>query len=48
VPIDADGNLVGAGDPAAQARRCLQNLLTLAACHEFSAGDIRENLSGTS
>ncbi|MEV7967688.1 RidA family protein [Sphaerisporangium sp. NPDC088356] len=28
VPVDADGNLVGAGDPVAQARQVLANLTT--------------------
>lgn len=31
IPLDADGNMVGAGDPAEQARQCLRNLTAIAA-----------------
>ena len=33
MPLDGSGALVGAGDPAAQARACLDNLLTLVTTH---------------
>ena len=42
VPRDADGNLIGAGDPAVQARQCLQNLFTLIVHHGFSRNDIHQ------
>jgi enamine deaminase RidA (YjgF/YER057c/UK114 family) len=42
MPLDADRNLVGQDDPAAQARQCLQNLLTLVAHHGFSGDDIHQ------
>ena len=41
VPHDADGDLVGRDDPAAQARACLDNLRTLVGVHDFGVGDIR-------
>jgi enamine deaminase RidA (YjgF/YER057c/UK114 family) len=40
VPRDGAANLVGPGDPAAQARQCLDNLFTLIAHHGFSRDDI--------
>ena len=42
VPRDADANLVGADDPAAQTRQCLHNLFTLIAHHGFSKDDIHQ------
>jgi enamine deaminase RidA (YjgF/YER057c/UK114 family) len=42
MPLDASRTLVGEGDPAAQARQCLQNLLTLVAHHGFSRHDIHQ------
>jgi enamine deaminase RidA (YjgF/YER057c/UK114 family) len=42
MPLDADRNLVGEGDPAAQAKQCLQNLLTLVTHHGFSRDDIHQ------
>ena len=41
VPHDADGALVGDGDPAAQARRCLDNLQLLLGVHDFDLDDVR-------
>lgn len=41
VPHDADGDLLGRDDPAAQARACLDNLRTLVGVHGFDVGDIR-------
>lgn len=41
MPLDADGALVGDGDPAAQAVRCLDNLRTLVGVHGFQVTDIR-------
>lgn len=41
VPLDRDGGLVGAGDPAGQVRQCLQNLETLMRVHNFDRSDIR-------
>jgi len=40
VPLDGNGALVGHGDPAAQARRCLANLFTLIELHGFGRADI--------
>ena len=40
VPRDAGANVIGHGDPAAQARQCLTNLSTLIAHHGFSTDDI--------
>ncbi len=42
VPRDAHANVVGHGDPAAQARQCLANLFTLIAHHGFSKDDIHQ------
>jgi enamine deaminase RidA (YjgF/YER057c/UK114 family) len=42
VPRDAEGALVGPGDPAAQARQCLHNLFTLVGHHGFSKADIHQ------
>ena len=42
VPRDADANLVGADDPAAQTRQCLHNLFTLIDHHGFSKDDIHQ------
>ena len=42
VPRDAEGNLIGKDDPAAQARQCLQNLFTLVVHHGFSRNDIHQ------
>lgn len=41
VPHDADQNLVGVGDVAAQAARCLDNLFTLIQVHGFEREHIR-------
>lgn len=41
VPLDKDGDLVGAGDPVAQAASCLDNLHTLLGVHQFRIDDIR-------
>ena len=40
VPLDGAGQLVGAGDPRAQARQCVHNLLTLVGHHGFAVSDI--------
>ncbi len=42
VPRDGTATLVGEGDPAAQARQCLQNLFTLVEHHGLSRTDIRQ------
>ncbi len=42
MPLDSGRFLVGEGDPAAQARQCLQNLLTLVVHHGFSRDDIHQ------
>jgi enamine deaminase RidA (YjgF/YER057c/UK114 family) len=42
VPVDAHRNVVGIDDPAAQARQCLTNLVTLIAHHGFSGDDIHQ------
>jgi enamine deaminase RidA (YjgF/YER057c/UK114 family) len=42
VPVDADRNVLGLGDPAAQARQCLTNLVTLITHHGFSPRDIHQ------
>jgi enamine deaminase RidA (YjgF/YER057c/UK114 family) len=42
VPVDADNNMIGDGDPAAQARQCILNLFTLVAHHGFSRDDIHQ------
>lgn len=41
VPLNADGDLVGLGDAAAQAAACLENLATLLSVHGFAVSDIR-------
>lgn len=41
VPHDGSGQLVGAGDPTAQAVACLDNLRTLLEVHGFAVEDIR-------
>ncbi|MGI8574247.1 MAG: RidA family protein [Egibacteraceae bacterium] len=41
VPLDAQGELVGHDDPAAQARRCLDNLALLLGAYQFSVEDVR-------
>lgn len=41
VPLGSNGDLVGRGDPAAQAAACLDNLRTLLDLHTFGLGDIR-------
>ena len=40
VPNDANGDLVGAGDVAAQARACLDNLMRLVTASGFTRDDI--------
>ena len=42
VPLDSDGNLLGANDPAEQAQACLDNLATLLDAHDFTTHDIRQ------
>jgi enamine deaminase RidA (YjgF/YER057c/UK114 family) len=42
VPVDARRKVVGIDDPAAQARQCLANLVTLIAHHGFSRNDIHQ------
>jgi enamine deaminase RidA (YjgF/YER057c/UK114 family) len=42
VPHDAQGQLKGAGDPAAQALQCLNNLTAVMAVHGFSTADVRQ------
>jgi enamine deaminase RidA (YjgF/YER057c/UK114 family) len=42
VPKDADFQLVGHGDPVAQARQCLENLFLLVTHHGFSKHDIHQ------
>lgn len=41
VPLDGDGDLLAAGDPAGQAVACLQNLQALIAVNGFELSDIR-------
>ena len=41
VPHDAAGEIVGPGDPRAQAISCLDNLARLVAVHGFSIDDVR-------
>lgn len=41
MPLDSSGSLVGEGDPALQAVRCLDNLRTLVGVHGFGVTDIR-------
>ena len=40
VPLDAEGLLVGRGDPASQARACLDNLAVLVGVHDFTIVDV--------
>ena len=40
VPIDADGNLVGAGDPVAQTERVIENLLRQLEAGGAGPGDV--------
>jgi len=57
VPQDSEGNIVGVGDPYAQATQCLANLRLLMTCHGFREQDVqhltmyvvgpRENLTST-
>jgi enamine deaminase RidA (YjgF/YER057c/UK114 family) len=42
VPHDEHGDLVGANEPAAQARQCLDNLRLLLEVHAFEVTDIRQ------
>ena len=42
VPVDSDRTIVGIGDPAAQASRCLANLFTLIDHHGFARDDIHQ------
>lgn len=42
VPHDQHGNLVGANEPAAQARQCLDNLGLVIEAHAFKVTDIRQ------
>ena len=42
MPLDSARALVGEGDPAAQARQCLENLFTLVAHHGFARDDIHQ------
>ena len=41
VPLDQDGDLVGPGDPAAQAVQCLDNLRIVVGVHGFALDDLR-------
>ncbi len=41
VPLDSNGDLVGEGDPAAQARSCLENLVAVLDVHDFDIADVR-------
>ncbi len=41
VPLDAEGRLVGQGDPMLQTRQCLDNLALLLGVHQFLLGDVR-------
>lgn len=40
VPHDADGNIVGLGDPHRQCEQCLTNLFVLVELHGFDRDDI--------
>lgn len=42
VPVDADRNVVGVGEPATQARQCLDNLVTLVTHHGFAREDVHQ------
>ena len=41
VPLDSTGSLVGAGDAAAQATACLDNLAILLGVYDFDVADLR-------
>ncbi|MGI9595882.1 MAG: RidA family protein [Acidimicrobiales bacterium] len=41
VPHDAEGNIVGEGDPARQAVQCLENLATVLTVNGFEVGEVR-------
>lgn len=41
VPQNADGVIVGAGEPKVQAARCLSNLMCILSCHGFEEQDIQ-------
>ena len=41
VPLDQEGQIVGVGDPGAQARKCLDNLERLLELYEFERANIR-------
>ena len=41
VPHDAQGRIVGVGDPHSQARQCLRNLRAVIDVHGFSIADVR-------
>ena len=42
VPLDADANLVGIDDAAAQTQQCVSNLFTLLAHHGFTRDEIHQ------
>ena len=42
VPNDADGQIIGPNDPAAQAKQCLKNLNTLLQVHGFGPADVQQ------
>ncbi len=42
VPVDARRNVVGIDDPAAQARQCLANLVTLITHHGYRRDDVHQ------
>lgn len=42
VPNGADGQLIGSGDPNAQASQCLRNLDRLLRVHDFQMSDVRQ------
>ena len=42
VPHDTHGNIAGPGEPAQQARRCLDNLQLVLESHSFAVSDIRQ------
>jgi len=42
VPVDSDRTIVGVGNPAAQASRCLANLFMLVDHHGFARDDIHQ------
>ncbi|MGB3184742.1 MAG: RidA family protein [Ornithinimicrobium sp.] len=41
VPLDVNGDLVGAHDPAGQAGQCLDNLLVVLRAYRFGLTDVR-------